>query len=57
MPTIIDFVDVDSAKWIQYAPRHHWPFSWLYRREGRLLLDYERRMAAQSVPQFFRDRQ
>ena len=53
MPTIIDFVDVDSAKWIQYAPRHHWPFSWLYRREGRLLLDYERRMAARASRSFF----
>jgi sugar transferase (PEP-CTERM/EpsH1 system associated) len=53
MPTIIDFVDVDSAKWTQYAPRHRWPFSWLYRREGRLLLDYERRMAARASRSFF----
>ena len=53
IPTIIDFVDVDSAKWAQYAPRHRWPLSWLYRREGILLLDYERRMAARASRSFF----
>jgi len=53
IPTVVDFVDVDSAKWVQYAPRHHWPMSWLYRREGRLLLDYERRMAAKASRSFF----
>jgi len=53
IPTIIDFVDVDSAKWTQYAPRHRWPLSWLYRREGSLLLKYERRMAARASRSFF----
>ncbi len=53
LTTVIDFVDVDSAKWTQYAPRHRWPLSWLYRREGRLLLDYERRMATQAARSFF----
>jgi sugar transferase (PEP-CTERM/EpsH1 system associated) len=53
IPTIIDFVDVDSAKWTQYAPQHRWPLSWLYRREGKLLLDYERRMAARASRSFF----
>lgn len=42
---IIDFVDVDSDKWMQYARDKRWPFSWLYRREGRELLRYERRTA------------
>ena len=27
--TLVDFVDVDSAKWAQYAPNHRWPMSWL----------------------------
>lgn len=53
LQTIIDFVDVDSAKWTQYAPQHRWPMSWLYRREGRLLLKYERRMAALAARSFF----
>lgn len=53
IPMIIDFVDVDSAKWTQYAPQHRWPLSRLYRREGKLLLDYERRMAARASRSFF----
>jgi sugar transferase (PEP-CTERM/EpsH1 system associated) len=40
--TIVDFVDVDSDKWRQYAERKSWPMNWIYRREGRRLLDYER---------------
>ncbi len=44
---VIDFVDVDSEKWVQYSERHRWPMSWLYGREGRELLKYERRVASQ----------
>ena len=53
LPIIIDFVDVDSAKWTQYAPNHRWPMSWLYRREGAHLLAYEREIAARSTRSFF----
>jgi sugar transferase (PEP-CTERM/EpsH1 system associated) len=53
VPMLVDFVDVDSAKWTQYAPDHRWPLSWLYRREGRELLAYERRVAAQARQSFF----
>jgi len=53
LPVLVDFVDVDSAKWTQYAPRHPWPMSWIYRREGRLLLTWERHMAAQAARSFF----
>jgi len=42
---VIDFVDIDSDKWLQYAVGKTWPMSWLYRREGRLLLHYERQVA------------
>lgn len=42
---VIDFVDVDSDKWQQYATQKKWPMSWLYRREGRLLLEFEREVA------------
>jgi sugar transferase (PEP-CTERM/EpsH1 system associated) len=45
---LLDLVDVDSAKWAEYAPRHRWPLSWLYRREGRTLLAWERRAAASA---------
>jgi len=50
---LIDFVDVDSAKWTAYADRHPWPLSWLYRREGQALLAYERRIACESARAFF----
>lgn len=53
LPRIIDFVDVDSAKWTQYAPNHRWPMSWLYRREGKCLLNYERHIAAAADRSFF----
>lgn len=43
---VIDFVDVDSDKWAQYAASKRWPMSWVYRREARTLLAYERRIAA-----------
>src|SRR6185437_3003522 len=42
---IIDFVDIDSDKWLQYSATKTWPMSWIYRRESRLLLSYERKVA------------
>ena len=42
---VIDFVDVDSDKWRQYAKRKQWPMSWIYHREARRLLAYDRRWA------------
>ena len=53
VPALVDFVDVDSAKWTDYAPNHRWPLSWLYRREGRRLLAYERGVAAKALHGFF----
>ena len=50
---LVDFVDVDSAKWTQYAPARRWPMSWLYRREGACLLDHERSVAARAARSFF----
>jgi sugar transferase (PEP-CTERM/EpsH1 system associated) len=47
-PLLADLVDVDSAKWTAYAPRHRWPLSALYRREGRTLLACERELAARA---------
>ena len=42
---IVDFVDVDSAKWDQYARMHRWPLSHVYDREGSRLLAFERAVA------------
>jgi polysaccharide biosynthesis protein PslH len=53
MPVLVDFVDVDSAKWTQYASNHRWPLSWLYRREGERLLAYEREVASRAQRSFF----
>ncbi|WP_313950410.1 TIGR03087 family PEP-CTERM/XrtA system glycosyltransferase [Accumulibacter sp.] len=50
---LVDFVDVDSLKWSQYAVKHRWPMSWLYRREGRSLLAFERAVASQAERSFF----
>ena len=44
-PRVIDFCDVDSDKWRQYATSHRWPTSWMYAREARLLERCERRAA------------
>jgi sugar transferase (PEP-CTERM/EpsH1 system associated) len=53
VPMLVDFVDVDSAKWSEYAKAHRWPMSWLYRREGVYLLAYERTVTARSRRSFF----
>ncbi|MET0963813.1 MAG: TIGR03087 family PEP-CTERM/XrtA system glycosyltransferase [Noviherbaspirillum sp.] len=42
---VIDFVDVDSAKWTEYASQKSWPMKQVYAREGRQLLRYERQVA------------
>ena len=53
LPQLVDFVDVDSAKWTQYADARKWPLSWLYRREGERLLAYETQVAAHAERSFF----
>lgn len=53
LPTLVDFVDMDSAKWAQYAGARRWPLSWLYRREAERLLAWERAVAARAKHSFF----
>ena len=50
---LVDFVDVDSAKWSHYAQQHRWPLSWLYLRESRQLLHFERQVAQRADRSFF----
>jgi sugar transferase (PEP-CTERM/EpsH1 system associated) len=52
-PRIVDFCDVDSAKWTQYASGRRGPMAWLYRREGERLLAFERRAALESDAALF----
>ena len=42
---IVDFVDMDSDKWRQYATTQRWPMSWIYAREATRLQRYEARVA------------
>lgn len=42
---VFDFVDVDSDKWRQYAERKVGPMRWIYARESRRLLEFEREAA------------
>ncbi|HRZ05528.1 MAG TPA: TIGR03087 family PEP-CTERM/XrtA system glycosyltransferase [Candidatus Competibacteraceae bacterium] len=50
---VMDFVDVDSAKWAQYAENKPWPFSWIYRRESDRLLTFERAVAQEFAASVF----
>ncbi len=43
---VVDFVDIDSDKWAQYAKTKNWPMNWIFQREAKQLLRYERKIAA-----------
>lgn len=45
IPRIIQFTDLDSQKWKQYAANSRLPKNWIYEIEARRLLNYERRIA------------
>jgi sugar transferase (PEP-CTERM/EpsH1 system associated) len=49
VPALVDLVDVDSQKWLDYAATKSWPKSLLYRMEGRRL-----RRLEQSLPAWAR---
>lgn len=51
--TLVDFVDMDSAKWDAYAQRRSWPVSMVYRREARRLLAFEKAVAARAEASLF----
>ncbi|HKT52469.1 MAG TPA: TIGR03087 family PEP-CTERM/XrtA system glycosyltransferase [Candidatus Angelobacter sp.] len=43
VPAVLDMVDVDSAKWAEYAHDSIPALRWLWRQEARLLGEYERK--------------
>lgn len=45
VPRVLDMVDVDSAKWSDYAKSAPALLRWLWRQEGRVLAEYEYRIA------------
>ena len=66
MHKVIDFVDVDSDKWRQYAEKKTGIAKWIFHREHRLLADHEDIICAEfdhslfvspDEAQLFRDRQ
>ena len=50
---IVDFVDVDSDKWRQYAQRCKGLKHWIYQREAHYLLNYEKIIAEQARASIF----
>jgi sugar transferase (PEP-CTERM/EpsH1 system associated) len=45
VPKILDFGDMDSQKWLEYANYKPWPLSWGYTYEGLKMLRAEKRLA------------
>ncbi|WP_088184659.1 TIGR03087 family PEP-CTERM/XrtA system glycosyltransferase [Sphingobium sp. Z007] len=45
---LMDFVDFDSAKYATYGAQGAGPMGWVNRREGRVLLEFERRTAVRA---------
>ncbi|WP_257015438.1 glycosyltransferase [Sphingomonas melonis] len=53
VPAVMDFVDVDSAKFAGFAEAGSVPMRWMMRREARLLGAFERRVAARVSASLF----
>ncbi|HXH17233.1 MAG TPA: TIGR03087 family PEP-CTERM/XrtA system glycosyltransferase [Sphingomonas sp.] len=52
-PAVMDFVDVDSAKFAGFADDARGPMRWMMRREARLLAAFERETAARVSASLF----
>ncbi|MDD5272029.1 MAG: TIGR03087 family PEP-CTERM/XrtA system glycosyltransferase, partial [Methylovulum sp.] len=50
---VVDFVDVDSDKWRQYADKKNGFARWIYQREAQYLLAYERQLAGWAKTSLF----
>jgi len=50
---VVDFCDVDSEKWRAYARTKPFAARWLYAREARTLLAYERQVASRAHATLF----
>ncbi len=46
IPKVLDFVDSDASKWLQYARFNSAPASWLYAYEGKKLARFERQLVS-----------
>ncbi|MBA6357452.1 MULTISPECIES: TIGR03087 family PEP-CTERM/XrtA system glycosyltransferase [unclassified Colwellia] len=50
---LMDFMDLDSDKWRQYAETSRWPMKWIYQREAKVLADYEEKVTHDFDTSFF----
>ena len=50
---LMDFMDLDSDKWKQYAKVKSFPMNWVYKREAKLLADYEVKICNEFEACFF----
>lgn len=50
---VVDFVDVDSDKWRQYAAKKTGLSRWVYQREAKYLFDYELKTAQRAKTNVF----
>ena len=50
---IVDFVDIDSDKWRQYADKKQGIAKWIYKRESKYLFNYEKKIAEKSKVSIF----
>ena len=50
---VMDFADVDSAKFESYAEEGSGPMTWIHRREGRLLQGFEKAVAERADHSLF----
>jgi sugar transferase (PEP-CTERM/EpsH1 system associated) len=52
-PLFMDFMDLDSDKWRQYADQASIPMKWIYQRESKLVATFERKVAQRFNACFF----
>jgi len=50
---LMDFMDLDSDKWRQYAETSRWPIKWIYQREAAILAKYENEITHDFDTSFF----
>ncbi len=53
LDVVVDFVDVDSDKWRQYAEKKHGLARWVYAREAKKLLAFEQSIAQKANRSLF----
>lgn len=50
---LMDFMDLDSDKWQQYADNSRFPMKWVYQREAKLIAKYEQKIQQSFDACFF----